>query len=114
MDADLDTLATGLYVRVDDLLKNNPDRLPWRPKVGIAPRISDAELATLAVLQALLGFTREARWLCHAQARFSAMFPHLPHQPGYHKRLRELAGVLGWLTAALGRHQRVRRRCLGL
>ena len=63
MDADLDTLVTALYVQVDDLLKANPDRVPWRPPVGIAPRISDAELVTLAVLQALLGFTSEARWL---------------------------------------------------
>jgi Transposase DDE domain len=101
VDADLDTLATALYVRVDDLLKNNPDRLPWRPKVGIAPRLSDAELATLAVLQALLGFTSEARWLRHARRRFLAMFPNLPRQPGYNKRLRKLAGTLGWLIGAL-------------
>ena len=40
MDADLDTLVTALYVQVDDLLKANPDRVPWRPPVGIAPRIS--------------------------------------------------------------------------
>ena len=63
MDADLDTLATALYARADDLLKAAPERLPWRPANGIAPRISDAELVTLAVLQALLGFTSEARWL---------------------------------------------------
>jgi len=40
----LDTLATALYVRTDDLLKASPERAPWRPKIGIAPRISDAEL----------------------------------------------------------------------
>ena len=34
---------------------------PWRPRVGIAPRLDDAELVTLVVLQALLGFTSEAR-----------------------------------------------------
>ena len=48
MDADLDTLATALYVRTDDLLKDNPHRIPWRPKVGIAPVISDAEMVTLS------------------------------------------------------------------
>jgi len=62
VDADLNTLVTALYVQVDDLLKANPDRVPWRPVVGIAPRISGAELVTLAVPQALLGFTSEARW----------------------------------------------------
>ena len=54
MDADLDTLATALYVRIDDLLISRPERVPWRPRVGIAPRISDAELVTLCVMQALL------------------------------------------------------------
>jgi hypothetical protein len=38
--ADLDSLATALYVRTDDLLKATPDRAPWRPKVGIAPKTS--------------------------------------------------------------------------
>jgi len=33
VDADLDTLATALYVRVDDLLKAWPERVPWRPKI---------------------------------------------------------------------------------
>ena len=41
VDADLDTLATALYVRADDLLKAWPDRAPWRPEVGIDPKITD-------------------------------------------------------------------------
>jgi hypothetical protein len=45
--ADPDILATALYVRTDDLLKTFPERAPWRPAVGIFPRISDAELVTL-------------------------------------------------------------------
>jgi hypothetical protein len=53
MDADLDTLATALYVRVDDALKDDPALAPWRPAVGIAPKLSDAELVTVAVMQAL-------------------------------------------------------------
>jgi hypothetical protein len=57
---DLDTLATAPYVRTDDLLKEAPDLAPWRPRVGIAPRLTDAELVTLAVMQALLGFTAAA------------------------------------------------------
>ena len=101
MDADLDTLATALYVRTDDLLKAAPERRPWRPAIGIAPRISDAELVTLAVLQALLGFTSEARWLRHAHAHLRPLFPYLPQQPGYNKRLRQLAGTLTWLMRQL-------------
>ncbi|MGR7024704.1 IS982 family transposase [Geodermatophilus sp. URMC 62] len=101
MDADLDTLATALYARTDDLLKAAPQRLPWRPAVGIAPRLSDAELVTLAVLQALLGFTSEARWLRFAGQQLRPLFPYLPHQPGYNKRLRRLAGTVIWLIRAL-------------
>ena len=71
----------------DDLLKSHPEIAPWRPRVGIAPRISDAELVTLAVLQALLGFTPERRWLRHVSANLPGMFPCLPAQPGYNKRL---------------------------
>src|SRR5213078_5243432 len=88
---DLDTLATALYVRTDDLLKEAPDLAPWRPRVGIAPKLTDAELVTLAVMQALLGFTSEARWLRHARAQLRHLFPYLPQQPGYNKRLRHAA-----------------------
>ena len=35
MDADLDTLATALYVTIDDLVRNNPNLLPPRPRVSI-------------------------------------------------------------------------------
>jgi len=34
VDADLDTLATALYVRVDAPLKSVRERAPWHPKVG--------------------------------------------------------------------------------
>jgi len=103
VDADLDTLATALYCTVDDLLKSFPERAPWRPEVGIAPRISDAEIVTLAVMQALLGHTSEARWLRLAHAQLAHLFPYLPQQPGYNKRLRRLAPTLTWLIPALGR-----------
>jgi hypothetical protein len=49
VDADLDTLATGLYVTSDDFLADNPQYRPWRPRVGLAPRLTDAELVTLVV-----------------------------------------------------------------
>jgi hypothetical protein len=103
VDADLDTLATELYVRFDDWLKMSPDKAPARPAVGIAPRISDAELLTLSVMQALLGYTSEARWLRFAHERVRGLFPYLPQQPGYNRRLRALAGTMNWLIGVLGR-----------
>ncbi len=101
MDTELDTLATALYVQPDDLLKAYPERIPPRPRIGISPRITDAELITLAVMQALLGFTSEARWLRHVRRSLPAMFPHLPGQSGYNKRLRRLAGTMNWLIGVL-------------
>jgi hypothetical protein len=98
---ELDSLATALYVLTDDLLKGSPDLAPWRPVVGIAPRLSDAELVTLAMMQAMLGFTSEARWLRHARAHLRHLFPYLPQQPGYNKRLRKAAGLLRRVTRLL-------------
>jgi len=103
VDADLDTLATALYVRVDDLLNSHPERVPARPRVGIEPRISDAELVTLSVMSALLGHTSEARWLRYARGHLRTLFPYLPQQPGYNKRLRNLTATIGWLITRLGR-----------
>lgn len=101
MDADLDTLATALYVKIDELLKAAPQLAPWRPAVGIAPKLSDAELVTLAVMQALLGFTSEARWLRYGRLHLRHLFPYLPGQSGYNKRLRRAAGLLGHAIRAL-------------
>jgi Transposase DDE domain len=98
---DLDTLATALYVRTDDLLKAAPHLARWRPKVGIKPKLTDAELVTLAVMQALLGFTSEARWLRHARAHLGHLFRYLPQQPGYNKRLREAANLIKTVTRHL-------------
>src|SRR5437016_2370234 len=94
MDADLDTLVTALYVRVDDAVKDDPSLAPWRPAVGIAPKLSDAELVTVAVMQALLGFTSETRWLRYARRHLVHLFPYLPRQSGYNKRLRSASPLI--------------------
>lgn len=75
MNPDLDTLATRLYVTIDDLLIKHPEWGPERPAIGIAPKLTDAELLTLAVIQALLGFTSEARFIRHAQVHLTPGFP---------------------------------------
>jgi hypothetical protein len=102
MNPELDTLATRLYVTIDDALIDHPEWLPERPEVGIAPRLSDAELITLAVIQALLGFTSEARFIRYANAHLRPWFPYLPDRPGYNKRLRHsgqlLQHVIGYLA----------------
>ena len=103
MDVDLDTLATALYVKADGLLKTFPEWVPPRPRVGFATKICDAELVTLAVMQALLGYTSEAGWLRHARAHLRHLFPYLPQQPGYNKRRRALTGTVHWMIGVLAR-----------
>jgi hypothetical protein len=88
-------------VRTDDLLKESPQLAPWRAAAGRSPQLSDAELVTLAVMQALLGFTSEARWLRHARAHLWHLFPYLPQQPGYNKRLRAARGLVRHCARAL-------------
>jgi hypothetical protein len=82
--ADLDSLLVGLYVLVDDLL-------PARSGAGRRPQITDAELITLAVAQILLQCHSERRFLRLARKQLSQLFPYIPKQPGYNKRLRALA-----------------------
>ncbi len=98
---DLDTLATALYVRIDDELKASPQINRQRPKVGIAPKITDAELLTVSVLQALLGYHKEARWLRFARRGIRHLFPYLPKQSGYNKRLRTLTVQMSHIIAVL-------------
>ena len=100
MSKDLNTLLIALYVFIDDRV------VTPRAGRGRRPELSDSELVTLAVAQALLGFHSERRWIrhLHASAQWRAMFPYLPHQPGYHKRLKAarplLCRALGALAVA--------------
>jgi Transposase DDE domain len=82
--AELDALLTALYVAVDDFL-------PGRTGPGRRPRITDAELITLAVAQIFLDCPSERRFLRFARGRLGHLFPYIPKQPGYNKRLRRLA-----------------------
>lgn len=88
MSADLDALLTCLYVLVDDLL---PAR---RRRLGRPPRISDSELICLAVAQVLLDCPNERRFLRLAKWRLGHLFPYIPGQSGFNKRLRSLAPQL--------------------
>lgn len=94
MRTDLNTLLTALYVKIDDHL--------GRPaRVGRPPRLSDAELLTLAVAQALLGIRSEARWLRFLPRHLPGAFPYLPKQSGYNKRLRAAVPLLNRIIRML-------------
>ena len=88
MSADLDALLISLYVLVDDLL---PPRRRW---LGRPVRISDSELICLAIAQVLLDCPNERRFLRLAKQRLGHLFPYIPGQSGFNKRLRQLAPQL--------------------
>ncbi len=98
MTADLDTLLTALYVLADDLL---PARESSRP--GRKPKITDAELVCLAVAQVLLDCPKERRFLRFARRRLGHLFPYIPKQPGYNKRVRALAPEIVRVLGCLAR-----------
>jgi hypothetical protein len=93
---DLDTLLTALYVLIDDHIIESGPRRPGGPK-----KLSDAELVCLAVAQVLLGARSEHHWLRMCYGRLGHLFPYLPHQPGYHKRLKAAAPLICKTTACL-------------
>ena len=109
MRADLDALLTAIYVLVDDFL-------PGRQGPGAPPRISDAELIALAIAQVFLGLPNDRQFLALARYRLGHLFPYLPKQPGYNKRLRRLAPQIASsinylafvLAVVLRRHQAAR------
>ena len=98
MTPDLDTLLTALYVEIDDhVIVSGPPR-PGQPK-----KLADAELVCLAVAQVLLGARSEHHWLRLCYGRLGHLFPYLPHQPGYHKRVKAAAPLICQTMACLAR-----------
>jgi hypothetical protein len=78
-----------MYVKIDDMLRDWPDLAPVRPATSTPLTLSDAELLTMAVMSALLGFTSERRWLRYADKELAGMFPRTIGQSGWNKRVRK-------------------------
>ena len=89
MHADLDTLCTVVYCTAADLLPE--------ARRNARRKISDAEVVTLCVAQAIMGIPSDRRFLRTARRQLGHLFPVLPRQPGYFKRRRRLAGAIEWL-----------------
>ncbi len=89
MDADLDTLCTVVYCTADDLLP--------RAAANARREVTDAEVVTLCVAQAVMGIPSDRRFLKVARKRLGHLFGKLPAQSGYHKRRRRLTDTIEWL-----------------
>jgi Transposase DDE domain len=102
VDKNIETLATALYVKIDDLLLAEPHLAPRRPEGSMMPTVSDAEVLAMAVMSALLGFRSERRWLRYAGAHLAGLFPRQIGQSGYNKRLRRMIFLLMTVIRRLG------------
>lgn len=96
MDADLDLLLIAVYCMVDDFL---PER-----QGNARRRISDAELITLCIAQAMMGIPSDARFLRAARRQLGHLFPHLPERTAFHKRRLRLSGVIEAMIREFARH----------
>jgi hypothetical protein len=91
---DRDTLLIALYVYLDDHVV--PARRTGRP-----PLLSDSELLCLVIAQVLLGFPGERHWIRYARKNLRHLFPHIPHQSGYGKRLRAAGPLIAAVIRGL-------------
>ena len=96
MDADLDTLCIAVFCTAHDLLPERPG--------NARRRVTDAEVVTLSVAQAIMGIPSDRRFLAVARKRLAHLFPRLPGQSGYHKRRRRLAETSEWLLGIFASH----------
>lgn len=89
MDADLDALCIAVYCTADDLLPT--------ARANARRKVTDAEVVTLCVAQAIMGIPSDRRFLAVARRQLGHLFPRRPGQSGYHKRRRALAETIEWL-----------------
>jgi hypothetical protein len=96
MLADLDLLLIAVFCAADDLLP---------VKAANARRIvTDAEVVTLCVAQAMMGIPSDPRFLAAARKRLGHLFPRLPNRDGFYKRRERLSDTIEALIAEFASH----------
>ena len=96
MLADLDLLLIAVFCAADDLLpkaSNNAKRI-----------VTDAEVITLCVAQAMMGITSDPRFLAVARKRLIYLFPTLPDRAGFYKHREALSDTIESLIAQFAAH----------
>jgi hypothetical protein len=95
MLADLDLLLISVFCRADDLL-------PRKPK-NARRILTDAEVVTVSVAQAMMGITSDHRFLKAASRQLSHLFPALPKRSGYLKRRQLVSDTIESLIGEFAR-----------
>ena len=89
MLADLDLLLIAVFCTADDLL-------PRRAR-NAKRMLTDAEVVTLCVAQAIMGIPSDHRFARVAAKQLAHLFPGLTKRSGYFKRRDRLADTIEWL-----------------
>jgi len=96
MLADLDLLLTIVYCMADDFL----------PKRAANARrtVTDAEIITLCIAQAIMGIPGDDRFIRTARYRLRHLFPVLPSRDAFHKRRIRCTEQIEAMIAHFARH----------
>ena len=95
MDANLDLLLTVVYAIADDFL-------PKRAQ-NARRKLTDAEVITLCVAQAIMGIPSDPRFIAVARHRLRHLFLSLPSRNAFHKRRLRLSDQIEALIAEFAR-----------
>jgi hypothetical protein len=95
MLADLDLLLLVVYCIADDFLPKRPD--------NARRTVTDAEIVTLCVAQAIMGIPSDYRFVAVAGKRLRHLFPTLPARDAFHKRRIRCSGQIEALIAHFAR-----------
>lgn len=85
---------TEIYCFVDDFLQNNPKLADWRRSNNRNPRLSDAEILTIALMQSEFGVESLRKTFSLIEENFQAEFPALCGYKQFIRRLHRLIAIV--------------------
>jgi transposase len=104
MDESIEHQMTEIYCFVDDYFKAHPALCGWRRSPHAAPRFTDAEVITIALLQGSLGVASLKKSYRMVAKNWREAFPHLPTYTQWINRLHRLTRQVGALLSATCGH----------
>jgi transposase len=100
MKQSINDQLSAVYCFVDDYLKNHPDLEHWRTSNHGAPKFTDAEVITIALMQGYFGCATWSQTYQLVRANAGAAFPHLCGYKQFMARLNALGLLVGVLVLA--------------
>jgi hypothetical protein len=87
---------------IDDFLKAHPHLAAWRTSPNARPKFTDAEVVTVALMQAVFGVATLKQAYLLTKSLFADAFPHLPGYAPFLARLHRLTPFVGMLLMKAG------------